>query len=143
MTGETLPPDAPATNEPDDERVGYGRPPRATRFRAGQSGNPGGVPAQSRVSRLVAKEVQEKVDVPDHSGAGRTYTKLELAVKQLVIRAAKGDRHAATLVFSLLREQESRPERPRQRRLDENDDLAIAELVRRLTEPPQETEDPS
>jgi len=43
-------------------------------------------------------------------------------------------------VFALLREDEARPERPQGRRLDENDDLAIAELVRRLTEPPHGAE---
>jgi hypothetical protein len=34
--------------EPAGERVGYGRPPLATRFRAGQSGNPRGRPKGAR-----------------------------------------------------------------------------------------------
>lgn len=119
------------------EAVGYGRPPRATRFRPGQSGNPRGRPARARVSRLVASALEERVDVPDKNGEFKRLTKLELAVTQLVNRAASGDRHATLLVFSLIREEQARPERSEPRRLDENDDLVIADLVRRLSRPTQ------
>lgn len=120
-----------------EERVGYGRPPRATRFRPGRSGNPSGVAKSQRISKLVARALEETVDLPDKSGAMRTLTKLELTVTQLVNRAATADRHATQLVFSLLREEQARPDPSQPRRLDENDDLVIADLVRTLSRPLQ------
>jgi hypothetical protein len=38
----------PGGAQDDDPRVGYGRPPLATRFRPGQSGNPRGRPKGAR-----------------------------------------------------------------------------------------------
>ena len=118
----------------EEERVGYRRPPLATRFRPGQSGNPSGVAKSLRISKLVATALQETVEAKEN-GKTRTITKLEAAVKQLVNRAATGDRHATLLVFSLLREEQARPEPSQPRRLVENDDLVIADLVRRLSRP--------
>ena len=82
----------------------------------------------------MATALQETVEAKEN-GKTRTITKLEAAVKQLVNRAATGDRHATLLVFSLLREEQARPEPSQPRRLDENDDLVIADLVRRLSRP--------
>ncbi len=128
----------PGQNGPaEEERVGYGRPPRATRFRPGQSGNPSGVAKNHQISRLVAKALQETVELKEKSGAVRTLSKLELTVTQLVNRAAGGDRHATQLVFSLLREEQARRDPSQPRRLDENDDLVIADLVRTLSRPLQ------
>ncbi len=39
--------------------VGYGKPPRHTQFRKGQSGNPGGRPRREPVERLKALTLQE------------------------------------------------------------------------------------
>jgi hypothetical protein len=39
--------------------VGYGKPPRHTQFRKGQSGNPGGRPRREQVERLKALTLQE------------------------------------------------------------------------------------
>jgi hypothetical protein len=39
--------------------VGYGKPPRRTQFRKGQSGNPGGRPRRESVERLKALTLQE------------------------------------------------------------------------------------
>ena len=121
------------TEEP--ERVGYRRPPRRTRFRPGCSGNPRGLARPAPVGPLVMKELSETVVLTDEKGAKRTFTKLELAVRQLVNRAASGDRHATLLVFSLMREEHARRKTSQPRRLDEADDVVIADLVRRLTEP--------
>ncbi len=48
---------AHASTEAADYEVGYCRPPLATRFRPGQSGNPRGRPKGSRNLRAVVKAV--------------------------------------------------------------------------------------
>ena len=134
-------PETPIASPPSALPEGRGeiepRSNRATRFRPGQSGNPSGVAKSPRISKLVARALQETVDLTDKSGATRTLSKLELTVTQLVNRAATGDRHATQLVFSLLREEQARPDPSQPRRLDENDDLVIADLVRTLSRPLQ------
>src|SRR5208337_3426413 len=98
----------PATEE-GEERVGKGRPPRATRFRPGQSGNPRGRPRRARgLGGLLATALREKVEAKEN-GRKRRLTKLEAAVTQLVNRAAKGDQRATQFVFALLGDEQSPP----------------------------------
>jgi hypothetical protein len=65
--------------------VGYGKPPRGTRFRKGQSGNPGGRPLGAmttrRAAQLILKEAYRKVRVR----AGDKV--IELPAIQAVVRA--------------------------------------------------------
>ena len=72
--------------------VGYCRPPRAARFRPGQSGNPRGRPKRAR-GALIAQALDEKVEAKEN-GKRRRITKLEAVVTQLVNRAANGDQRA-------------------------------------------------
>src|SRR5580698_10326440 len=74
--------------------VGYGKPPGATRFKKGVSGNPKGRPKGSRnVAAVFAKTLREKVVINEH-GQRKTISKLEAAVKQFVNKAASGDLRA-------------------------------------------------
>ena len=65
---------------PDDERdyeVGYGKPPRHTRFVKGQSGNPRGRPPGAKnMKTLLTKALNELVVVTDNGGR-RMVTKRE------------------------------------------------------------------
>src|ERR1700739_4829842 len=73
------------------DRVGYERPPKATRFKRGVSGNPKGRPKGSlNVATVFLRTLNEKVVVHEH-GKRRTVTKLEAALTQLVNKAATGD----------------------------------------------------
>ena len=80
-------------NKDDDSgyEIGFGKPPKHSRFRKGLSGNPQGRPKGRRnLATVLERTLQEKV-VINENGVRRTVTKLEAAVKQLVNKAAAGD----------------------------------------------------
>jgi hypothetical protein len=77
----------------ESQKVGYKKPPRGTQFKKGQSGNPLGR-SNKKVSMpnldlALAKELSIKVRISDQNGA-RQASKFDLAVKQLVNKAASG-----------------------------------------------------
>lgn len=79
------------SSDPTTYTVGYGRPPEATRFKAGQSGNPKGRPKGSHnFQTLLDDEMQARVPVVINGKTVRL-SKAELAVRQQVDR-----RHTAT-----------------------------------------------
>jgi DNA modification methylase len=93
---------------PTSERVGFCRPPRATRFKKGVSGNPNGRPKGSlNVATTFIKALREKV-VINEGGKRKTVTKLEAALKQLVNKAASGDLHALRQLRELANDAEAK-----------------------------------
>jgi hypothetical protein len=115
-----------------DERVGYGRPPLATRFRPGQSGNPRGRPKGARnFSTVIASALSERVAVTEN-GRRRRITKLEAAIKQLVNRAAAGAARATALLLQLVQANEAKANQPDTERVADADTIVMAELQRRL-----------
>jgi Family of unknown function (DUF5681) len=116
--------------------IGNRRPPRAGRFRPGQSGNPRGRPRNARgVGALVQRALNERVEAKEN-GRRRRITLLEAVVKQLVNRAANGDQRATQFVFSLLHADQGRPPPRAAHEIDEGDALVVAELVRRFSPQP-------
>jgi hypothetical protein len=92
--------------------VGYGKPPKATRFKKGQSGNPKGRPQGSlNVAVVFVKTLRERV-VINENGRRRTVTKLEAALKQLVNRAAGGELRALRQLVELARDAEAKQALP-------------------------------
>jgi hypothetical protein len=101
--------EAPANEAPPavEERVGYRRPPVATRFRPGRSGNPRGRPRVKRhLGAVVARALSERVAVTETDGRVRRISKLEATVKQIVDGAANGDARATKLLFALIKADE-------------------------------------
>jgi uncharacterized protein DUF5681 len=126
--------DKPAAAEAStaDEPVGYRRPPKATRFRPGQSGNPRGRPKGARsVSTVIAAALSERVAVTEN-GQRRHISKLEAAVKQLVNRAASGEFRATQLLLALAQANENPPASQDEQRFSEDDAVVMKELARRL-----------
>ncbi len=82
---------------PDNEKpfeVGYGKPPRQTRFRKGSSGNPKGRPKGSHnVATILSRIGRERVKANGKNGS-RWITKIEAALTQLSNKAAAGELRA-------------------------------------------------
>ena len=92
-----------------DYEVGYGKPPRNTQFKKGQSGNPRGRPSGSKnLATLVSVALNEPVIVVENGGR-RKITKRE-AIKQLVNRSTKADRRVIKILLDIVREIEGRVE---------------------------------
>lgn len=110
--------DAGATIEPPENdktgelpaattRVGFRRPPEATRFKKGVSGNSRGRPKGSlNVATAFMKALREKVVINEH-GQRKTITKLEAALKQLANKGASGDLRALAQLIALARDAEA------------------------------------
>jgi hypothetical protein len=93
-------------------RVGFRRPPEATRFKKGVSGNPRGRPKGSlNVATAFMKALGEKVVINEH-GQRKTVTKFEAALKQLVNKAASGDLRALAQLIALAKDAEAQQNIP-------------------------------
>jgi len=98
----------PRIPKPDDAKtdadydVGYGRPPKHTRFQKGQSGNPQGrARGKPNVGTLLEETVRASVMVVD-GGRRVRRSKLQVAFTQVVNKAAGGDAKAFGQLHRLL-----------------------------------------
>lgn len=90
--------------------VGKGRPPRATRWKRGQSGNPSGRPKGSRnVSAVLLDVIRQKVAVTEN-GKTRRIPALEVMLRRLANDAMRNDPRALKLVLSLVDRYADEPE---------------------------------
>lgn len=98
-----------ADPKPPPYAVGYGKPPEATRFRPGQSGNPKGRPKGSRnFATVIQEELAARITVTEN-GRRRKITKRQAIAKQLVNKAAAGDPKAIPVLLNETRAHESQP----------------------------------
>jgi hypothetical protein len=86
----------------DDYEIGYRRPPRETRFKKGQSGNPNGRRKKKRASfaEVFGEALNERITVAI-KGQARSLSMQELIVEQLGEKAVKGDRRALDILLKL------------------------------------------
>ena len=99
------------SDEKRDYAVGYGKPPRHTRFEKGRSGNPKGRPSGSKnMSTLFTEALNETVIIAENGGR-RKISKRQAIVKQIVNKAAKGDWRCTKLLLELPQETGSATER--------------------------------
>jgi hypothetical protein len=92
----------PAKGGSGDYEVGYGKPPKHTRFKPGQSGNPRGRPKGTKNLKTdLMEELGEKILIREGDHA-RQVSKQRALVKALLTRALKGDVRAANLLLSMM-----------------------------------------
>ena len=97
-----------ANDKPLRYEVGFGKPPAATRFRKGQSGNPRGRPKGKRnAATTIMRALDAKVTI-NENGRRREITKFEAAITQLANKAATGDLRALGMVTALMQLAEER-----------------------------------
>jgi Family of unknown function (DUF5681) len=123
--------------------VGYARPPRASRFQPGQSGNPNGRPKGARNASSLARDALERPINVKVKGTWRRMTVRKAAYLRLAERAVAGDAKALDYLLSL--ESEEHPPGPDQAEADRSatKDLAILQdfFDRRRVSLPQEHDD--
>jgi hypothetical protein len=121
-------------------RVGFGSPPKGTRFKKGVSGNPKGRPKGSlNVATAFLKALRGKVVINEH-GQRKTVTKLEAALKQLVNKAASGELRALRQLVELARDAEMKQNLPAGQNptLSEVDQEVISGILKRFSDREQE-----
>lgn len=88
--------------ETGDHEVGYGKPPKHTRWSPGQSGNPRG---RRKGSRSLKKDLEDALNLSvtiTVNGRKRKGTSQALAMYALAMRAAAGDLRANKLLTELV-----------------------------------------
>jgi Family of unknown function (DUF5681) len=83
------------------DKVGYGRPPKATQFKPGKSGNPKGRPKGSlNLVTDLAAELSEQITVRE-DGRTRRLSKQRALIKSLLAKGIQGDVRAAAAILAL------------------------------------------
>ena len=83
--------------------MGYGRPPKHTQFKPGQSGNPKGRSPQSRnFKTMVNKVLGEQVQIRE-GGRIRRMPKIEALFRTMMSRAFKGDPKAMASLIVMMK----------------------------------------
>jgi len=95
--------DAASTPKPD-YAIGYGKPPKHTQFKPGQSGNPRGRPRRAKgVNTIIREQMLETVLVKTPSGPKRMST-AEVLVRRLREKGLAGDLRSILQLLGLLRQ---------------------------------------
>jgi hypothetical protein len=85
-----------------DYEIGYRKPPKHTRFKPGQSGNPRGRPKGTKNLKTdLMEELGEKIVIRE-GDQSRQVSKQRAVVKSFVTRTLKGDARVASLLTSMM-----------------------------------------
>jgi Family of unknown function (DUF5681) len=95
---------------PIDYDVGYGRPPKATQFVPGKSGNPKGRPKGSRSVGAILQDILRQEIAVTENGKTRRIPTLEVMFRRLVNDAVRRDPTALKLLLPLIDRYAASPE---------------------------------
>ncbi len=117
-----------------DYEVGYGKPPRQTRFEKGQSGNPRGRPGGSKNLSTLLREALNELVVVAENGGRRKITKRQAIITQLVNQSAKADWRATKILLDILQGIEARTDPgATEAAFDQGDEKVIEQLKARFS----------
>lgn len=132
-----------ARRRPTPKGAGYGRPPRASQFKPGHSGNPKGRPKGSKsLRRELERELGERIPI-DGGDRRRKIPLRRLILKQLVRLAAKGDLKGIAMVMKEVggAEEEEATAAVEQASFNREEDervmLSMLTRIRAMEDPPQ------
>lgn len=127
----------------EDLEVGYGRPPKASQFKPGQSGNPSGRPRGAKTRRFagggyilrdaMVTEIGRMIPVRE-AGQDISMSQMQAVVRQITIKAMQGNMRAAELLLKHVAQIQRREQHLNERFLDQvltHKAKAQAELRRR------------
>lgn len=98
---DLIPGDRDVASAPDDEPVGYKRPPKKHQFQPGRSGNPRGRPKGTKGLRQILEgEFSQRMRIMEGDKPLRV-SKLQLIVKRELEKAMAGNQRAIEHVISL------------------------------------------
>jgi hypothetical protein len=120
--------------------VGYGQPPKATRFKKGESGNPKGRPKGSRSVGALLQEILEQRIAVTENGRTRRVAALEVMLRRLANDAMRNDVAALKTILTLVDRYGEAPES--QIKLDElleEDRAILANFLPQLQSAPKKT----
>jgi hypothetical protein len=131
--------DRPAKRNPirrlrieDDEEVGYGKPPKAHRFKPGQSGNPGGRPKGVKNESTIMRELLgQKVGI-SHRGKTKRITLHEALYRRVLEDGLKGS--LKSIAFLLARHAHASADPAATDQLSPDDQAIIEAFERKLKE---------
>jgi hypothetical protein len=130
-----------------DYAVGYRRPPTATQFASGKSGNPRGRPKGSRSIAAILQGILEQKIVVTENGKTRRIAALEVMLRRLVNDAMRSDAKAMKLLLALVDRYAQTPEANVQlsELLAEDQEILARYLLeprKPAAEPPENAEEP-
>ena len=125
-----MPPESPR-----DYQVGYGKPPRHTRFIKGQSGNPRGRPPGAKNLKTLLNEALNETVIVTENGGRRKVTKRRAIITQLVNRSATADFRAIKILLDIVRDIERQTEQkaPETADFSETDEKVLEQIKARFS----------
>jgi hypothetical protein len=122
-------------DENGDYEVGYGKPPRHTRFVKGQSGNSRGRPPNAKNFKTLLNDALNQPLIITENGGRRKVSKRQAIITQLVNHSATADFRAMKILLDIMREIESQnePASPETPAFSEADEKVLEQLRARFS----------
>ncbi len=130
----------------NDDDVGFGKPPKHTRFKPGQSGNHTGRPKGTKNLKTdLEEELRELITIRE-GGNQKIVSKQRAMLKSLTAKAVQGDSRAAAIVIDMMYRLLHEDDAEDTSRGPSHDDKAILKsygerLLRTISAAPEDTDD--
>jgi len=138
-TKRKLPPTRRAGEKEDD--VGYGKPPRAHRFKPGESGNPKGRAEGAKSEETILRELLQKKISLNERGKSRKITVHEGIYRRIIEDCLKGNTKSAA--FLLNRHHAMTSGEPLESGLSEDDEAVLKAHLQKYQDKLNSNEDSS